>query len=87
MQARLKFSLEIVDGDRCGKLNVPFTQVAQWLNLLTAPHYDVQILHTEQEREGVTIYFSADEAMYWYIGDRANLEGMPFEPSYWQLAS
>lgn len=87
MQAELKFSLEVVDGDQLGKLNIPFTQVARWFNVLTSPHYNVQILHTEQDWDGVTIYFAADEAMYWYVSDRANSEISSLEPSSWRLAS
>lgn len=66
----LKFSLELVDGDRLGKLTIPFTQLAEWLNLLTSPHYGVAIVHTEQGTIGVTIYFEASEVLYWYISDR-----------------
>lgn len=65
MPFELKFSLEMIDGDRLGRLTVPFTQIANWLNVLTSPHYDIQIVHTEQEQEGVTIYFEACEAVYW----------------------
>lgn len=87
MHGRLKFSLEVVDGDRLGKLVIPFSQVAPWLNLLTSPHYDTQIVHTEQEQDGVTIYFDACDAMYWYIGDRANSERSLPERSRLPLAS
>jgi hypothetical protein len=87
MHGRLKFSLEVVDGDRLGKLAIPFSQVANWLNLLTSPHYDIQIVHTEQAQDGVTIYFDACEVMYWYIGDRANCEHSFQERSRLPLAS
>ena len=72
MQPALKFSLEIVDGERLGKLVVPYVQVARWLNFLTSPHYGAQIIFAEQGREGVTIYFDACEGMYSYLSDRLN---------------
>jgi len=87
MQSELKFSLETIDGDRLGKLVVPFGQVANWLNLLTSPHYDIQIVHTEQEWDGITIYFDACEAMYWYVSDRANGKVWEAKPSLLPLAS
>lgn len=70
MQPALKFSLEIVDGERLGKLAVPYVQVARWLNFLTSPHYGAQIIFTEQGKDGVTIYFDACEGMYSYLDDR-----------------
>lgn len=70
MQPALKFSLEIVDGERLGKLVVPYVQVARWLNFLTSPHYGAQIIFAEQGREGVTLYFDACEGMYSYLHDR-----------------
>ena len=70
MQPALKFSLEIVDGERLGKLAVPYIHVARWLNFLTSPHYGAQIIFAEQDREGVTIYFDACEGMYSYLRDR-----------------
>ena len=70
MQTALKFSLEIVDGERLGKLSVPYVHVARWLNFLTSPHYGAEIIFAEQGREGVTIYFDACEGMYSYLTDR-----------------
>ncbi len=72
MHAGLKFSLELVDGERLGKLAVPHTQMACWLNFLTAPHYGAQIIFAEQGCDGVTIYFDACEGMYGYLSDRIN---------------
>ena len=74
MQPALKFSLEIVDGERLGKLAVPYIHVARWLNFLTSPHYGAQIIFAEQGREGVTIYFDACEGMYSYLTDRLSPE-------------
>lgn len=87
MQSDLRFSLEIVDGDRLGKLIIPFPEIAHWLNLLTSPHYEIQILHTEQCDAGVAIYFDACEAMYWYINDRVNAETCTAVPALMLLAS
>jgi hypothetical protein len=77
MHAGLKFSLEVVDGDRLGKLIVPFPQIARWLNFLTSPHYGVQIVYTEQGIEGVSIYFSAYEEVYGYLSHQVNSESTP----------
>jgi hypothetical protein len=74
MQPALKFSLEIVDGERLGKLSVPYIHVARWLNFLTSPHYGAQIIFAEQGREGLTIYFDACEGMYSYLTDRIHPE-------------
>jgi hypothetical protein len=61
MYTSLEFSLEVVDGDCLGRLFIPFSQIARWLNFLTSPHYGVQIVYTEQASEGVMIYFDAYE--------------------------
>jgi len=87
MQSELKFSLEIVDGDRLGKLVVPFAQIASWLNILTSPHYEIQVVHTEQSDNTVTIYFDACEAVYWYVSDRVHAESRYPMPSILPLAS
>lgn len=87
MPSELRFSLEIVDGDRLGKLMIPFPEIANWLNLLTSPHYEIQILHTEQMEECLAIYFDACEAMYWYISDRVNTNARNAVPALRLLAS
>ncbi|MBW4468793.1 MAG: hypothetical protein KME45_00110 [Stenomitos rutilans HA7619-LM2] len=74
MQPALNFSLEIVDGERLGKLAVPYVQMARWLNFLTSPHYGAEIIFAEQGRDGVTIYFDACEGMYSYLSDRIHPE-------------
>ena len=74
MYPGLKFSFETVDGDRLGKLAVPYPQLARWLNFLTSPHYGVQIVYTEQDSERVTIYFDASEGIYHYLSDRLAIE-------------
>jgi hypothetical protein len=70
----LRFSLEVVDGDRCGRLFVPFSQVAQWINFLVNPHYNVQVIAAEQGINGVEIYFQACEGLYGYLADRIDAE-------------
>ncbi len=88
MQPALKFSLEMVDGEKLGRLAVPYVQVARWLNFLTSPHYGAQIIFAEQGREGVTIYFDACEGMYSYLSDRLNPDrtAHPSEPRPLALA-
>jgi hypothetical protein len=70
----LRFSLETVDGDRLGRLFVPFSQVAQWLNFLVSPHYGVQVISAEQGINGIDIYFQACEGFYGYLEDRVQAE-------------
>ncbi|MBW4690261.1 MAG: hypothetical protein KME27_00680 [Lyngbya sp. HA4199-MV5] len=86
MQPALNFSLEIVDGERLGKLAVPYVQVARWLNFLTSPHYGAQIIFAEQGREGVTIYFDACEGMYSYLDDRLHPNRATRQPETASLA-
>lgn len=86
MQTALKFSLEIVDGERLGKLAVPYMQVARWLNFLTSPHYGAQIIFAEQGKEGVTIYFDACEGMYSYLSDRLHPDRATHQPEPTPLA-
>jgi hypothetical protein len=72
MYAGLQFSLETVDGDRLGKLAVPYTQIAQWINFLASPHYDAQVIFAEQNLHTVEIYFQACEGLYSYLENRIN---------------
>lgn len=66
------FSVEIVDGCRLGKLVVPFSQMADWLNFLVASHYRAEIVGAEQHRDGVDLYFQASEGLYLYLDMRLN---------------
>ncbi len=78
MYTSLEFSLEVVDGHCLGRLFIPFSQIARWLNFLTSPHYSVQIVYTEQASEGVMIYFDAYEEIYDYLSDRVPAEAKGF---------
>jgi hypothetical protein len=80
MYFELKFSLEVVEGTRLGKLVVPLAQVARWLNFLTSPHYGAEIIFSEQGQETVTIYFDAYDEVYSYLSDRLS-ESKPFAPA------
>ncbi|MGF1537002.1 MAG: hypothetical protein ACFB4J_11050 [Elainellaceae cyanobacterium] len=64
------FSVETVDGDRLGRLSVPYAQIADWLNFLSAPHYSVDLVSAEQDGHGVDLYFDASEAIYLYLESR-----------------
>ncbi|MGF1513997.1 MAG: hypothetical protein ACFB5Z_09930 [Elainellaceae cyanobacterium] len=64
------FSVETVDGDRLGRLSVSYGQIADWLNFLSAPHYDVAIVAAEQDQRGVDLYFDASEGVYLYLETR-----------------
>jgi hypothetical protein len=65
-----QFQVETVDGDRIGCLTVPMPQVADWLNFLVTPHYQVEIIAAEQGRQGLAIYFGASEGLYAYLEAR-----------------
>jgi hypothetical protein len=86
MHAKTRFSFEVVDGDRLGKLAVPLSQIAEWINFLTSPHYGTTIVFAEQNNEGVTIYFDACEGLYGYLSDRVNGEGRSVQQAPAQLA-
>lgn len=65
-----QFVVETVDGARMGKLTIPMTQVADWLNFLVTPHYRAEIIAAEQTRQGIDIYFEAGEGLYTYLEGR-----------------
>jgi hypothetical protein len=64
------FSVETIDGCRFGKLAIPHSQIADWLNFLTNPQYRTDMISAEQESSSVTIYFQASEGLYLYLGMR-----------------
>lgn len=61
------FGIEVVDGYRLGRLKVPVTQVADWLNFLVTPHYRADIVSAEQEGDRLNLYFEANEGLYTYL--------------------
>ncbi|MBW4521749.1 MAG: hypothetical protein KME16_18875 [Scytolyngbya sp. HA4215-MV1] len=77
MYAGLRFSLETVDGYRLGKLAIPYSQIAQWINFLTSPHYDAQVIFAEQNLHTVEIYFQACEGLYSYLENRIHPNPYP----------
>jgi hypothetical protein len=72
MNSPLQFSVETVDGDRLGKLGVPSSQIADWLNFLITPQYRAEIVAAEQNQEWIDIYFQASEGLYLYLDARLN---------------
>lgn len=64
------FQVEIVDGYRLGRLEVPLTEVADWLNFLVTPHYRADIVSAEQGGDRLNIYFEANEGLYTYLAGR-----------------
>ncbi len=72
MQPPVSFSVEIIDGYPIGKLAVPTTEIADWLNFLLSPQYDAEIVAAEQERDRLDIYFEASEGLYLYLDSRLN---------------
>ena len=61
------FGVEIIDGYRLGQLQVPLTEVADWLNFLVTPHYRAEIVSAEQIGDRLHIYFEANEGLYSYL--------------------
>ncbi|MBD2461579.1 hypothetical protein H6G89_11010 [Oscillatoria sp. FACHB-1407] len=74
MHFPVQFSVETIDGNRLGKLAVPYSQIADWLNFLVAPQYRAEIVSAEQQREGIEIYFEASEGLYLYLDMRLNCD-------------
>lgn len=72
MNSPLQFSVETVDGCRLGKLGVPSSQIADWLNFLINPQYQAEIVAAEQNQEWIDIYFQASEGLYLYLDARLN---------------
>jgi hypothetical protein len=65
-----EFMIETVDGCRLGRLQIPFSQMADWLNFLLAPQYDAAIISAEQQSDGLSLYFEASEGLYLYLQSR-----------------
>jgi hypothetical protein len=70
IQFEPRFVVEMIDGARTGKLTVPLTQTADWINFLVTPHYRAEIIAAEQTRQGIEIYFAAGEGLYAYLEGR-----------------
>jgi hypothetical protein len=70
MISSIQFSIETIDGFRLGKLAVPNSEIANWLNFLINPQYRAEIISAEQGKEGIEIYFQANEGLYLYLDRR-----------------
>ncbi|MGB3491359.1 MAG: hypothetical protein WBA57_01435 [Elainellaceae cyanobacterium] len=66
------FSVETVDGYQLGRLTVPLTQVADWLNFLAAPQYRASLVSAEQSADVMDLYFQASDGVYLYLEVRLN---------------
>ena len=64
------FRVDVVDGLRLGCLQVPFSEVADWLNFLVTPHYRADIVTAEHIGDRLQIYFEANEGLYAYLDRR-----------------
>ena len=67
-----QFTVETIDGSRLGKLDIPLSQTADWLNFLVTPHYQAEIISAEQAKGWINIYFAAGEGLYTYLDRRLN---------------
>jgi hypothetical protein len=76
MHFSVRFCVETIDGDRFGKLSIPQTHIADWLNFLVSPQYQAEIISAEQDRESLSIYFKASEGLYLYLDMRLNQESL-----------
>lgn len=65
-----EFMVETVDGCRLGRLQIPFSQMADWLNFLLAPQYGAEIISAEQQADSLSLYFEASEGLYLYLQSR-----------------
>ncbi|MEB3359294.1 MAG: hypothetical protein VKK04_21390 [Synechococcales bacterium] len=72
------FSVETIDGCRLGRIRVPCSQVADWLNFLVAPQYQAAFVFAEQCRETIDLYFEAAEGVYFYLEARLNQASSPW---------
>jgi hypothetical protein len=70
--ATARFATIMIDGYHLGKLSVPCSQIADWLNFLVAPQYRIEIVSAEQTSSQVEIYFQASEGLYLYLDMRLN---------------
>ncbi|MDB9526857.1 hypothetical protein PN498_12730 [Oscillatoria sp. CS-180] len=64
------FRVEVIDGYRLGRLKVPATQAADWLNFLVTPHYRADIVSAEQDGDRLSLYFEASEGLYTYLENK-----------------
>lgn len=64
------FTVEWVDGFPLGRLWIPLSQAADWINFLVTPHYQVEIIAAEQDAEVLSICFEASEGLYSYLEGR-----------------
>ncbi|MEM0979648.1 MAG: hypothetical protein AAGH78_05170 [Cyanobacteria bacterium P01_H01_bin.58] len=72
MCQQASFSVEVVDGDRLGRLWVPTRQIADWINFLATPHYRAEIVSAEQVSDCLSLYFEASEGLYTYLEAKLN---------------
>lgn len=70
MMPAVTFRIDQVDGLRLGCLQVPCSEVADWLNFLVTPHYRADIVSAEQQGDRLHIYFAANEGLYVYLENR-----------------
>ena len=66
------FSIESVDGYNLGRLCVPLSDIADWINFLTTPHYRATIVSAEQSSDYVNLYFQGNDGLYLYLDQRLN---------------
>lgn len=66
------FSVETIDGHDLGRLTVPLTSIADWLNFLASPQYRTHLVSAEQSADHVDLYFQASDGVYLYLDVRLN---------------
>jgi hypothetical protein len=64
------FSIEEIDGCRLGRLCVPLSDVADWLNFLATPGYRASLVAAEQDADHVDLYFQGNGGLYLYLEKR-----------------
>lgn len=68
----IRFSKTTLHDTELGKIEIPNKKIAAWINFLTAPKQQAQIISADQQRNGLILYFQAPESLYAYLDHRIN---------------
>lgn len=79
-QFPVQFQVEVIDGSRLGRLDVPTFNLAEWLNFLISPSQGATIVFAQQDETYLKLYFLANERLYSYLDGRFNCEVHPIHP-------
>ncbi|MBF2077138.1 MAG: hypothetical protein IGR76_01095 [Synechococcales cyanobacterium T60_A2020_003] len=77
----IRFSKTTLHDTELGKIEIPNKKIAVWINFLTAPKQQAQIISADQQRNGLILYFQAPDNLYTYLDHRINGEHADEPPS------